>query len=223
VQKKGSFLLFAGLKKSDTPRQEALKMNGATDSPILDLSFFPLTSARWQDFEKLFGPHGASSGCWCMWWRQTRAEYQQHRGEANRRAMQAIVSSGEVPGILAYHQQQAVGWCSVAPRECFASLTRSPMLKSVDSLPVWSIVCFFVRKDFRKRQMTLRLIQGAVDYAKSKGASCIEAYPRNPGPKRLSADAAFMGLPALFQRAGFREISRPSPSRSIMRRDIAMP
>jgi GNAT superfamily N-acetyltransferase len=198
-------------------------MNSATDSPILDLSFFPLTLPRWQDFEKLFGPHGASSGCWCMWWRQTRAEYQRHRGEANRLAMHAIVSSGKVPGILAYHQGQAVGWCSVAPREHFASLTRSPMLKSVDSRPVWSIVCFFVDRDFRKRQITLRLIHGAVDYAKSKGAFCVEAYPRNPGPKRLSADAAFMGLPSIFLRAGFREFSRPSQSRVILRHEIQTP
>jgi GNAT superfamily N-acetyltransferase len=206
--------------KAIDEKKETLPMTATPDSQIYDLSFFPLTMERWPDFEKLFGPRGANGGCWCMWWRQTRAEYQRQRGEANRRAMQRIVASGEIPGILAYHNHQAVGWCSVAPRENFASLNRSPVLKPIDALPVWSIVCFFVRKDFRQRKMTLRLIRAAVDYAASQGARRVEAYPRNPGAARLTGDAAFMGLPSVFQQAGFLECSRPSPSRIIMRREL---
>ncbi len=34
-----------------------------------DLKFLLLTPERWDDFEKLFGPHGAIGGCWRMgWW-----------------------------------------------------------------------------------------------------------------------------------------------------------
>jgi GNAT superfamily N-acetyltransferase len=201
-------------------KRRLLKMNAALDSRNADLTFFPLTIERWQDFELLFGPNGANGGCWCMWWRQTRADYRRQKGEANRLAMQAIVASGKIPGILAYHHRQAVGWCSVAPREDYASLNRSPVLKPIDARPVWSIVCFFVHKDFRQRGLTLHLIQAAVDYAASQGAGLIEAYPRHPGTARLSADAAYMGLASVFQQAGFRECARPSPKRIIMRREI---
>ena len=34
-----------------------------------ELDFRPLTPDRWKDLEALFGKHGATGGCWCMWWR----------------------------------------------------------------------------------------------------------------------------------------------------------
>jgi len=56
-----------------------------------DLSFYPLQPERWDDFDDLFGEHGAFEGCWCMWWRLTRAEFQRMLGEENRLAMKAVV------------------------------------------------------------------------------------------------------------------------------------
>ena len=87
--------------------------------------FHRLTLERWADFEELFGEHGAAGGCWCMWWRLTGKEFDAQKGEGNRTAMKAIVDSGRVPGILAYHEGHPVGWCSVAPREEFPRLERS--------------------------------------------------------------------------------------------------
>lgn len=104
------------------------------------LEFHPLTRERWSDFEELFGERGAYGGCWCMWWRLTRREFEQQQGEGNRQAMKAIVESVQVPGILAYAAGEPVGWCSVAPREHYGSLNRSPVLKRLDDTPVWSIV-----------------------------------------------------------------------------------
>ena len=98
--------------------------------------FHPLTPDRWSDFEGLFGRHGAAGGCWCMWWRQTAREFDARKGESNRRAMKRIVTSGRTPGILAYHEGETVGWCSVAPREEFPRLERSRILKPLDDEPV---------------------------------------------------------------------------------------
>jgi len=104
------------------------------------MQFHPLTPERWDDFEALFGARGAYSGCWCMWWRLKRKEFEAQQGDGNRAAMKAIVESGRVPGILGYDGDRAVAWCSVAPREDFPSLNRSPVLKRLDDEPVWSIV-----------------------------------------------------------------------------------
>ena len=49
---------------------------------------------RWNDFETLFGEKGAYGGCWCMWWRISRKEFEQQQGDGNRRAMQQLVASG---------------------------------------------------------------------------------------------------------------------------------
>ncbi len=109
--------------------------------PAPALTFHPLTPERWADFERLFGENGADDGCWCMWWRITRAQFERDKGDANKEAMRGIVSSGDAPGILAYDGKQAVGWCAVAPREVYGSLNRSRTLKPVDDRPVWSITC----------------------------------------------------------------------------------
>jgi GNAT superfamily N-acetyltransferase len=181
------------------------------------LEFQPLTRERWSDFEELFGAHGAYGGCWCMWWRLTRREFDELRGEGNRQGMKRIVESGEVPGILSYCEGRPVGWCSVAPRESYGSLERSPVLKRLDNTQVWSIVCFFVARSYRGQGIAEALIRGAVEYVRSQGGKVVEAYPTQPRKARLAPVSSYMGLPAMFERAGFVECARPSKSRVIMR------
>ncbi|MEW6554886.1 MAG: GNAT family N-acetyltransferase [Actinomycetota bacterium] len=181
-----------------------------------DMSYHPLTPERWDDFEELFGEHGAYGGCWCMYWRTTRAQFNRDAGEGNKRAMKAIVDAGTAPGILAYHRGRAVGWCSVAPREDFASLERSPKLKRVDGQPVWSIVCFYVPKEHRRRGLMELLLEAAVAYARENGAAIVEGYPTEP-MERLKGAEGYMGLRPSFVKAGFREVARPCEWQSIAR------
>ena len=154
------------------------------------MEFHPLTPDRWEDFARLFGAHGAYGGCWCMWWRETRAEFEKRQGAGNRRAMKQIVESGEVPGILAYAAGEPAGWISIAPREKFSGLERSRVLKRIDDTPVWSIVCFFVGKEYRSRGLAVPLIRAAVEYAAERGAKVVEAYPTLPkaGPPGAGLD-----------------------------------
>jgi len=181
------------------------------------LEFHPLTRERWSDFEELFGERGAYGGCWCMWWRVTRREFEQQQRDGNRQAMKAIVDSGEIPGILAYSAGKPVGWCSVAPRGHYGSLNRSRVLKRLDDTPVWSIVCFFVDKEYRHRGIIYGLIQGAIDYVRSQGGNVVEAYPTVPRGRHLPPVSVYMGLPAVFEKAGFVECARPSNSKVVMR------
>ena len=186
----------------------------------LALTFAPLTPDRWNDLETLFGERGAYSGCWCMWWRCTRREFEQKGNEGNRRAFREIVRRGDVPGILAYRQGQPVGWCSIAPRSTYPSLLRSPVLRPTDDEPAWSIVCLFVAKGFRGRGIARRLARAAVGHVRRQGGRLVEAYPTDPRGRRLDAVSSYMGTPDLFETAGFREHSRPSAARIIMRRGV---
>lgn len=183
----------------------------------MKLDYFPLTPERWSDFEKLFGKHGAYGGCWCMWWRITRSRFAEQQGEGNRQAMRELVHSGEVPGVLAYLGDEPIGWCSVARRESYASLNRSPVLKPLDQRPVWSIVCFYVAKGYRGQRITGALIRAAIDYVKEQGGKVVEAYPTIPRGRRLPPVSSFMGTPSVFEQEGFVECARPSKSRMIMR------
>jgi GNAT superfamily N-acetyltransferase len=180
------------------------------------LEFHPVTPERWRDLERLFGERGAYGGCWCMWWRLPRAQFEQQVGQKNKEALKAIVDSGEVPGLLAYAHGEPIAWCSVAPREAFPALERTRMLKRVDDEPVWSAVCFFVAKQFRRRGVMVPLLTAAVEYARARGAKIIEGYPVEP-TKALSGYSGYTGVISAFRKAGFVEVLRRSKARPIMR------
>lgn len=179
--------------------------------------FHPLTKDRWFDFVTLFGKRGAYGGCWCMWWRETRTEFDRNQGDGNRDRMKKIVSSGMVPGILAYVDGQPAGWCSVAPRQDYSSLNRSRILKPIDDEPVWSIVCFFVGKPFRGQSLSEMLISAAIKFVADNGGSILEAYPTMPRGRRLPTISTFMGFPSVFEKVGFVQVAWPSDARAIMR------
>jgi GNAT superfamily N-acetyltransferase len=186
-----------------------------------DLEFRPLTVDRWNDFTALFGKRGACGGCWCMWWRQTASEYEASKGEKNRRKMKKIVTSGEVPGVLAYSDGVPVGWCAVAPRSEYPRLSRSRILKPVDDMPVWSIVCLFVAKEHRGMGVSSALISAAVDFVRERGGKTVEAYPVEPKGPMMPDAFAFHGLAVSYVRAGFREVARRSETRPVMRYEIS--
>ncbi|MGI6208906.1 MAG: GNAT family N-acetyltransferase [Anaerolineae bacterium] len=180
-----------------------------------ELRIHPLTPERWADLEALFGERGACGGCWCMWWRLRASEFNRTKGEGTKAALRGLVEAGEVPGLLAYHGSQPVGWCSVGPRDAFPRLDRSRILARVDDQPVWSVVCFFVARPYRRRGVTSVLLAAAVDFARAHGATILEGYPVIPG--KVPDAFAFTGLLPAFVRAGFQEVTRRSENRPIMR------
>jgi len=181
------------------------------------VDYRPLTASRFGEFAELFGERGACGGCWCMLWRQTRAEFEKKKGDGNRREMRRIVGRGEEPGILAFHEGSPVGWVAVAPRERYPSLGRSRILRPVDDRPVWSVTCLFVRRDYRNRGLSRGLLRAAVDYVRDRGGSAVEGYPVEPRKDRMPDAFAWTGLASAFLSAGFRECARRSATRPIMR------
>lgn len=180
------------------------------------LTFHPLTADRWHDFELLFGKNGACGGCWCMAWRLVPKEFKQQQGDSNRRAMKKIVSTRTPPGVLAYDGKEPVGWVAIAPREMFVRLEGSKVLAPVDDKPVWSIMCFFIRKDHRRQGLSVELLKAAGKFAKKNRAKIVEGYPQDL-KKDLPAPFVWTGLTSAFRSAGFEEVARRSATRPIMR------
>jgi GNAT superfamily N-acetyltransferase len=177
----------------------------------------PLTVQRWADFEQLFGERGACGGCWCMYWRLRRAQFNQQKGTANKEAMKALVAGGAVPGLLGYLDGKAVGWCAVAPRAEYVRLETSRVLAPIDDVPVWSVSCLFVDKAYRKKGISVALLRAAVEYVKEQGGQVVEGYPVEPVKGTVPAAFAWTGLASAFLAAGFSESGRGSPTRPIMR------
>jgi GNAT superfamily N-acetyltransferase len=177
----------------------------------------PLTPERFADLAELFGRPGGSivRGCWCMYYRRSGGG--PTSGAQNKAALRTLVQRGTVPGLIAYEDDSPVGWISLGPREDYAKLRRSPVMKPVDNTPVWSIVCFFVDKASRGRGITSALLKAGIDHARSQGARILEAYPVDK-PGRSHDDFMWFGSKAIFDRAGFKEVARRKENRPVMRR-----
>ena len=181
------------------------------------LKFYPATAARWPDIEDLFGERGACGGCWCMVWRLSNKDWIAGKGADNRRAFREIVVAGQAPGVIGYTDGAAVAWCAIAPRETYSFLSRSRVLRPVDSRPVWSISCLFIAKPFRRQGLSVQTLVAAVEFAAHNGGIIVEGYPTEATMKSSPDAFLWTGLPSAFRKAGFTEVERRSQNRPIMR------
>jgi GNAT superfamily N-acetyltransferase len=176
----------------------------------------PLTPETWPDLEELFGLPGGSivRGCWCMYYRRTG------KVSVSAAAGGSLVEDGAVtPGLVGYLDGRPAGWISLGPREDYLKLRRSPVMKPVDDTEVWSVVCTYVAKAYRGRGLQHRLLAAALDHARDHGVRTVEAYPVDK-PERSHDDFMLFGSRSLYERAGFREVVRRSPTRVVMRRTL---
>ena len=186
-----------------------------------DFAITPLTGEHWAALEDLFGPSGASNGCWCMYWR-LGPRYKTRPREDNKRDLQRLAKSGQPPGLIALDGDKAVGWCELAPRSDLAWLAHATFLQPVDDLPVWSVPCFYVRRTHRGRGVMASLIDAAVRAAASAGAPALEAYPVDTTAPRHTGNL-FVGIASAFAEHGFEVVARRRPDRPIMRKSLALP
>jgi len=153
-----------------------------------------------------------------MAWRRSKAEWERGKGAGNRAALQRLVRKGPPPGILGYAEGEPVAWCAVAPREAYAQLERSRVLKRVDAEPVWSVSCLFVARGWRRRGVSVAMLRAAGVFAASHGARIVEGYPVEPTTGRMPDVFAWTGTAAAFRAAGYEEVTRRSATRPIMRK-----
>lgn len=185
---------------------------------ISELTFEPLNRANWAQFVQLFGERGACGNCWCMYYRLTKADYNEGKAEnGNKEAMQELVMNNRPTGILGFYEGEAIAWCAFAPREDFIKLEKSRVHKRIDDQRVWSIPCFFIDKKFRGQGILVELIKAVIRYASENGIRIIEAYPTIPTTERLPDSFAWIGLYKSFERAGFEIVDRTSKNRPMVR------
>lgn len=188
----------------------------------MKLTAAPLTPERWSDLETLFAGKGCSfaRSCWCMEYRLSgkgpALAPGQTRAGVNRAALKGLVDGGRVPGLIGYRGRTPVGWVSLAPREEYARLKRSSVMKAVDEQPVWSVVCFVVPSEHRGQGVAEALLKAAVVHAKKNGARMVEAYPIDK-PSRSNDSFMWFGAKSMYDKAGFQEVARRKPQRPIVR------
>jgi GNAT superfamily N-acetyltransferase len=160
-----------------------------------ELRYTPVDKSNWTDLEKLFESRGGPHNCWCMVWRNMNEGADRANKADKKSSLENYVTAEKPVGLLCYHNSsEAIAWCSIAPRESSRELSGDTTLSNV-----WSLVCFFIKKEYRQKRITEELIKQAIKYAKDNGANYVEAYPVDPE----SPSYRFMGFKPIFDKVGF--------------------
>jgi GNAT superfamily N-acetyltransferase len=198
---------------------------------MTDVSVVPANAATWADLQAVFGTRGDAARCWCQWFKLPNADWRDVPMEVRAARLRSQTACGDpgapaTSGLVAYLEGEPVGWCAVEPRRVYPRLLRGEVPwagrdEDRDDAGVWVVTCFVVRTGFRRRGVSRALAIAAVPFARDRGARALEGYPRivEPGTKPGAGDL-FVGTPGTFAAAGFREVSRPTPRRSVMRVDF---
>jgi GNAT superfamily N-acetyltransferase len=175
-----------------------------------------------EDAESLFESDSITSGCFCMWFIVSVAEYHAGGASENRKRFRELEQTSHDPvGLLAYEDGNAVGWCAAGPRSRYVRALRIPTFKGRDPSEddtVWLVPCFFVSRHARRNGVARALLKGAVDMAQDAGAPAIEGFPFARGAK-LGKDP-MVGLESVFEACSFQVTRRPSSTRVVMRREL---
>ena len=161
-------------------------------------------ATEFEDVKAMVGPKRPDANvCWCLSYRLTSSkENQALRGEARGERVRELIAQDPPPGVLAYDNDEVVGWAGVHPRAdtSFATNRRIP---HVDDLDVWSVWCIRVRPGHRGEGISHRLLAGAVEFARAHGAPAIEGYPLDNRGSKVDLTMAYVGTMRLFEKAGF--------------------
>lgn len=182
-----------------------------------------MTPQRFEDFAEVINPNRRATHCWCLSHRLGAKEIRE-LGWDREQAMRALCDRETPPGVVTYRDNVPVGWCNIGARADIPRLNTSSLIRPIDDVPVWSIVCIVVRGGHRKQGVVGQLLEGAVQWARSQGAPAVEAYPVDP-PGRMDTTMAFVGTKAMFERVGFEVVGTTDAvasklPRLVMRRDM---
>lgn len=149
----------------------------------MPVQVFPATADRWGDLAEVFGRRGEdASWCWCRLFLGPSTGEFAASGTApdNRGALRTEIGAADVPpGLIAYVQDQPVGWTRVGPRAGFPRVGANRALAKVltEDSGAWWVTCFVVVSGHRRAGIGAALLKAAVEFAGEHGASAIEGHP----------------------------------------------
>jgi hypothetical protein len=190
------------------------------------------TGRVWADVCEVMQTSGDSGPCFCQWFHLNTAGWRSGTAQQRRAALEGQVRSANPPGVLGYVDGKPAAWCAVAPRSSYERLRTSRKLRAAavadddadvgEPLRVWAVTCFVVKAPFRRRGLTVGMLEGAVDLARRGGAEVVEGYPVDVALRgKIGYAELFVGTLPTFLAAGFAEVGRSAPARPVVRRSLS--
>lgn len=194
------------------------------------LRIVPANEVPWEDLRAVVGAARCfDSLCFCQrfkimtGWHSVGDEARAHRLRAQAEC--GYPDSDTTCGLVGYLDEEPVAWCAVEPRTSYVRLSRQVTWagRNEDKTDegVWAITCLVTRTPYRWQGFTYRMIAAAVEFARDRGAHAVEGYGMwtEPG-KQITWGELYVGSRNAFAAAGFREVTRPTKRRVVMRIDL---
>jgi GNAT superfamily N-acetyltransferase len=186
----------------------------------------PLTAQTAAAWVALF--EGCGVACFCRYWHFAGGKNEWlarcfERPAENRDEQLARLGEGsdEAKGLVAVEGGVVVGWMKLAPRAIVGKLRRQGAYRGLDlgsDDGVWSIGCFLVHPEHRRRGVARALIEAADAQVRAWGGKAIEAYPHRAG-YALRDEEAWMGPEGLLVKQGYVATHEDGPY-PVYRKDL---
>jgi len=192
-----------------------------------EVRIVPANESTFEELQAILGERGSGHRCQCQRYKlapgesfgavpiEVRAERLREQTDCGN------PSSDATSGLVAYLNDTPVAWCAIEPRPAYVGLVRTFKVpwegraEDRSDPGVWALTCLFTRMGFRRRGLSRELAKAAVDFARSRGAHAVEAYPMTT--TRAIDEELHVGTCTSFAGAGFSEVSRPTARRAVMR------
>lgn len=183
------------------------------------LRITPATTAPWADLATVFTTPGEAGICFCQFYKVTQLEWDTFEPAQCSAQLRAQTEIEPGPGLVAYLDDEPVGWCGVESKLKTPRLFESPVAaastQSPDDANAWAVRCFIVREESRHRGVGQALLGAAIDHARANGAHTLEGYPIDTTVE-FDHETLFRGTIGMFESAGFALVARPVEGRALM-------
>ncbi|MFI8632416.1 GNAT family N-acetyltransferase [Microbacterium sp. NPDC077663] len=192
---------------------------------MTQITIEPARADRFADAEHALTGGGDGADCWCQWWMHAPKDFDAATPDERRALLREDLATPVASALIAYVDGAAAGWVKVSPRPDQPRLARTRNIQKspepMDDPDVWAITCFVVRTEHRSQGIASRLLDAAVEHARTHGARLVEGYPLDTDVKRFSSNDLYHGTLSSFLAAGFTETARPAPARPIVAKQLA--
>ena len=159
-----------------------------------------------------FAGNAGWASCYCMAHHIDEGDrWDERTWQQNRADLADRIRAGRTTGTLAYVDGKLVGWCNASQLLEFPDYGHRASDGSTGA-----VACFIIAPAYRGHGLARRLLDGAVDQFRRRGAIAVEGFPN---PNADNPASAYKGTVSLFESAGFKKADDGPPLR--MRLDLA--
>jgi GNAT superfamily N-acetyltransferase len=150
-----------------------------------------------------FADNAGWAGCYCYFFRIACGDdvWCARSSEENREASRGEILEGKLTGFLAYRGSTPVAFCHAGPKAGFPRLAADSRYLTEETAATYSIVCFIVKREERKKGIATAFLRRLVAEAEGKGFAFLESYPSAKNPA-TDADN-YRGPESMYRKFGF--------------------